>query len=84
MKRRIEERFLRKWSDYSQASAAGALTTPLLIVHDREDDDTPWADGAALARVWPDARLVTTTGLGHRRILRDPGVVAAATDFVTA
>ena len=82
MKQRIEERFLRKWSDYSQAATAPAVTTPLLIVHDREDDDTPWSDGAALARAWPDARLITTTGLGHRRILRDPSVVAAATDFV--
>ena len=30
----------------------------------------------------PDARLVTTEGLGHRRILRDPAVIAHVVDFV--
>jgi hypothetical protein len=33
--------------------------------------------------VWPGARLVSTEGLGHRRILRDAEVIAAAVAFVT-
>ena len=84
MKLRIEERFMRKWSDYSLAESARAMTTPLLIVHDRDDVETFWNEGAALAAAWPGARLITTEGLGHRRILREPDVVAAATEFVTA
>jgi hypothetical protein len=42
----------------------------ILVVHDRDDDDTYWTEGAALAEAWPGAQLLTTTGLGHRRILR--------------
>ena len=42
----------------------------------------PWSDGAAIAGAWPGARLVTTTGLGHRRILRDERVVSQAVAFV--
>lgn len=84
MKRRIEERFLRKWSDYSLAGSAPEMTAPLLIVHDRDDDDTSYADGAALAAAWPGAKMVTTSGLGHRRILRDSSVIEAATRFVLA
>ena len=84
MKRRIEERFLRKWSDYSLAATAPDMTAPLLVIHDLDDDDTSHADGAALAAVWPGARMLTTTGLGHRRILRDPSVLEAATRFVLA
>ena len=30
---------------------------------------------------WPNARLETTTGLGHNRILRDSTAVASATAF---
>lgn len=83
MKRRIEQRFLRKWTDYSLAQTAPAMTAPLLVVHDRDDDDTYWSEGAALAGAWPGARLLTTNGLGHRRILREPAVVDAVARFVS-
>ncbi|GID91169.1 hypothetical protein Adi01nite_05810 [Amorphoplanes digitatis] len=57
---------------------------PTLVVHDRDDRYTPVAGGAAIAEAWPAARLHVTEGLGHRRLLRDPDVVAEVVDFVTA
>lgn len=83
MRSRIEERFLRKWSDYALDATARTMTTPLLVVHDRDDDDTFHAEGAALAEAWPGAQMISTTGLGHRRILRDESVIDAATKFVS-
>jgi TAP-like protein len=62
---------------------AGDLPLAALVVHDREDAEVPWAEGAAIAAAWPEAELVTTRGLGHRRILRDPAVVARVTAFLT-
>ncbi|MCA2211937.1 alpha/beta fold hydrolase [Jidongwangia harbinensis] len=53
-----------------------------LVVHDRDDAFTPVGDGLAIAAAWPSARLHLTTGLGHRRLLRDPGVVAEVVGFV--
>jgi hypothetical protein len=41
-------------------------------------------DGAAIAAAWPGARLHVTSGLGHRRLLRDPNVIAEVVEFVTA
>ncbi|HYH06817.1 MAG TPA: alpha/beta hydrolase [Thermoanaerobaculia bacterium] len=82
MRSRIEERFLRNWSDYALDATARTMTTPLLVVHDRDDDDTFHAEGAALTEAWPGARMITTTGLGHRRILRDERVIEAATQFI--
>ena len=35
-----------------------------------------------LVAALPEARLVTTEGLGHRRILRDPAVIAQVVEFV--
>lgn len=83
MRRRIEDRFLRKWSDYSLALTAKEMTAPLLIVHDREDKETFWREGHALSEAWPGARLITTEGLGHRRILRDAKVIEDATRFIS-
>lgn len=62
--------------------AAGAPPVPLLVIHDREDAEVPFADGADIAAAWPGAQLMATEGLGHRRILRDPAVAGAAAAFV--
>jgi pimeloyl-ACP methyl ester carboxylesterase len=64
------------------AVAAQVPTPPLLLVHDRQDNETAWSDSAAIARSWPQTRLVTTSGLGHRRILRAPAVIAEVAGFV--
>jgi pimeloyl-ACP methyl ester carboxylesterase len=83
LQRRIEERFMRKWSDYSLALSAPEMTAPLLIIHDREDRETFWSEGNALAQAWPGARLITTEGLGHRKVLREAGLIEEARKFVT-
>jgi hypothetical protein len=56
---------------------------PLLVVHDRDDREVPWHDGAAIAAAWPGAALFTTEGIGHRKVLRDSRVVARVVDFLT-
>jgi pimeloyl-ACP methyl ester carboxylesterase len=63
-----------------QASYVDAV--PTLVVHDRGDRQTPWADSARLVTSLPDARLVTTDGLGHRRILEDSAVVREVRAFL--
>jgi pimeloyl-ACP methyl ester carboxylesterase len=82
---RIERRVGMPMSAFAVPALAGRVATPpLLLVHDRQDSETGWSDSAAIARAWPAARLVTTSGLGHRRILRDPAVVAEIAGFLTA
>jgi pimeloyl-ACP methyl ester carboxylesterase len=61
---------------------AAGLPVPGLLVHDPEDDETPYEEAVALAGAWPGAQLVPAPGLGHRRLLRHPRVVAAAVAFV--
>ena len=58
------------------------LGQPALIVHDLDDADVPWAEGERYARFWPGARLYTTEGLGHRRVLDAPEVIDAALAFM--
>lgn len=57
---------------------------PLLIVHDPDDPDSPFAASEELATTWPRASLTATRGLGrlaHYRILRHPPAVRAAVGF---
>jgi pimeloyl-ACP methyl ester carboxylesterase len=60
------------------------LNRPLLVLHDEDDRQVPWHAGAVVAQDWPQARLITTRGLGHNRILRDPLVVESAIAFMHA
>ncbi|MBK3570867.1 alpha/beta hydrolase [Streptomyces sp. MBT62] len=73
------------WQRFSTTYEPSGVTVPILVVHD-EDDRMVGVDQAhRMAEVFGDqARLVTTQGLGHRRILDDPGVVEYTLDFVTA
>jgi pimeloyl-ACP methyl ester carboxylesterase len=80
---RVERRFGLRISYFDLAAMASELNTPpLLIVHDRDDHETSWDASRRLASSWPDAQLLTTTGLGHNRILSDPAVVSAAVEFI--
>jgi predicted alpha/beta hydrolase family esterase len=61
----------------------GERDAGLLVIHDREDREVPLRHGNRLAATWPSARIIATEGLGHRRILREPTVIAEATTFAS-
>ena len=50
----------------------------LLVIHDHDDREVTFENGERLAALWPNAQLLPTDGLGHRRILRDDATIAAA------
>lgn len=80
---RTQARFGRPWSDFDiPALATRRPLPPLLVVHDRDDHDVPLRHGAALVRSWPGSRLFETRSLGHRRVLRDPAVMAEVEGFL--
>jgi pimeloyl-ACP methyl ester carboxylesterase len=84
--RRVRSGFERRFGvaaeDLVAARRAGGLTASLLVLHDVADREVPLAHGQRLAAAWRGARLEITRGLGHRRILADPAVVAAAVGFL--
>jgi pimeloyl-ACP methyl ester carboxylesterase len=84
MRRRSERRLGLRWADLDVPRLAADRTVPLLVIHDREDAEVPLRDGAAIASAWPGARLFETSGLGHKRLLRDPRVVTRTVDFLAA
>jgi pimeloyl-ACP methyl ester carboxylesterase len=54
---------------------------PMLAVADRGDDEAPAHGAIATTDAWTGSDLVLTSGLGHRRILRDPEVIRRVTAF---
>ncbi len=83
---RLQQRIERRVGVEMQALAVPEVgqraVPPLLIFHDRDDREVNWSDGADIAWAWPQARLVTTSRLGHRRILSSPAVVREAVRLI--
>jgi pimeloyl-ACP methyl ester carboxylesterase len=84
LRARTEKRLGLPWSAMDVAVFAPRLDAPVLVVHDQEDEEVPWQDGAELAVAWPGARLLTTRGLGHHQLLRDAKVVERSVEFLAA
>jgi len=57
------------------------LGQPCLIVHDLDDFEVPWGEGELYAYHWHSARLLTTQGLGHHKVLDAPEVIDAVLAF---
>lgn len=82
MARRLERLVERPMRDFDLRYMPAVRTMPpALVIHDPDDKEVAYADGVGITSAWPGSTLLTTSGLGHRRILRDPAVVGAAVRF---
>jgi len=54
---------------------ARQITSRVLVIHDRDDQTTPYADSKQISENLTNIVLHTTSGLGHKRILSDPGIM---------
>lgn len=69
----------------SEASLANndlSQQTKTLLIHDINDREVPFADFELLQKAWPKSRFLATSGLGHRRILRDESVAHQIIEFL--
>src|SRR2546423_8714735 len=82
MRRRLEQRYRVRFDDIDRADELARLALPALFVHDRHDSEIAFRHAERLSAGMPHARLVTTYGMGHYRILREPSVVNAIVGFV--
>lgn len=74
---RIEKMTGRSWEETRGDVVAPKVTQPVLVVHDLEDKEIPVSDALALINLLPHGQLLETSGLGHRRILRDRNTALA-------
>lgn len=82
MRSAIESRIGITMAELRGSLLAPRMSAPLLVVHDEDDTEVPWQDGKTYMEAWPGSRLITTKGLGHRRILREPHVLRDVAEFI--
>ncbi|MBT3219065.1 MAG: hypothetical protein HN348_08240, partial [Proteobacteria bacterium] len=68
--------------DLNVRDNASQLDTRALIVHDEDDRSSPLAHAIEVAEAWPGSELMITSGLGHRRILKDESVIGRVVAFL--
>lgn len=76
--------FVHTADDFDLTTRAATHQMPVLVVHDENDQETPLASSRRLVDAWPDADLVTTTRLGHYRLLRSPKLQDAVATWLAA
>ncbi len=62
--------------------SAKRVTNPVLIIHDINDKDVDVSSAFRLRQNLKNGALVITQGLGHRKILRDQGVIEKIISFI--
>ena len=82
MHRNLERRLRIVWDDLHIPTVVRELPAAALVIHDRDDADVPFAHGQEIVDAWAGSRLESTSGLGHRALVRDPAVIGWAVDFL--
>ena len=70
------------WQKLSVDKRVNNLKIPALLFHDRNEREIPLEESIAINKSWSDSQLITTSRLGHRRILRDEEVIQQAVNFI--
>lgn len=80
---RVEHDLQFAWQDLEVEVWGPKIGIPLLLIHDAADREIAYQESVDAAAIVSNAHLITTRGLGHRRILEDADVVRAVVGFVT-
>lgn len=88
MRRHVQRRLFPAepdiWPRLDACHRPEEIPSEILLVHDADDDTSAPAQSRAIAEAYGErARLIETSGLGHRRILVDPEVIAITVDFLS-
>jgi pimeloyl-ACP methyl ester carboxylesterase len=85
VQQRLEEIVGVPLAEFSLHRAGGRVHTPALVVHDEEDREVPFESTDDYRQHWGGPLSIhATRGLGHRRIVRDEGVIRRTIEFLDA
>jgi pimeloyl-ACP methyl ester carboxylesterase len=75
LRQRVERELNVSVEQICALRAVRNINVPGLVIHDLHDPVIPHEAGELLSKEWPGARLISTSRLGHHRILRCPNVL---------
>ena len=79
----FEAKFGGKMDDYSAYKAAEKTEVPVLIIHDKDDDDVSVKAAYNIQKHLKQSEIMITEGLGHRKILGDEAVIQKIKEFIS-
>ena len=82
MRESFEKKFNDSMESYSGAVAAEKVLVPMLVIHDKEDDDVPYTASVNIHNKLKNSELMLTNNLGHRKILGDEKVISKIQEFL--
>ena len=82
MRRYFENKSGETMDSFSAYLSAKQINIPVLVIHDKDDDEVPVKCALHLHDHLPHGELMITEGLGHRKILGDSKVISRLTDFI--
>jgi pimeloyl-ACP methyl ester carboxylesterase len=71
-----------EWQELSPINTIQEIETEILLLHDREDREVPYLHAENLIAIAPNTKLISTSGLGHKKILRDETCLQSCLDFI--
>ncbi len=79
----IQKRYGKPFEEFTASFAIKHISTlDLLLIHDTEDRDVSIRQAQEMVKLYSKAKLITTQGLGHNRILKDDSVITSCLDFI--
>lgn len=78
--KRFIEHFQKTPAFFSAPSFASTLSIPGLIIHDEDDDETPFYHAERIHKAWKKSKLIKTKGFGHN--LKSIEVIKEVVQFV--
>ena len=82
MRTSFEEKFEESMESYSGAIAAKNVYVPMLVAHDKDDEDVPYTASENIHNNLTNSELFLTEKLGHRKILGDEKVISKIQEFL--
>ena len=83
LRNHFEAKFGGKMDDYSAYKAAEKTEIPVLVIHDKDDDDVSVKAAYHIQKHLKQSEIMITEGLGHRKILGDEAVIQKITAFLS-
>ena len=83
LRNHFEAKFGGKMDDYSAYKAAEKTEIPVLVIHDKDDDDVSVKAAYHIQKHLKQSEIMITEGLGHRKILGDENVIQKVKEFIS-
>lgn len=83
MRESFEKEHQMDMESFSAYVAAKNVKVPVLVVHDKQDEDVPYSASENIHKHLDNSELLLTENLGHRKILGDKEVINTIVEFIS-